>query len=187
MYRLSRLKYIFPIGLFVCLFLDGALSHVWAPLFFSYPYSMVSELVLLWLVLSYFFQDDIEIPLIPFAIAAGAVYDLYFSGILGLYIFLYPLVVEITKILSFQGHILDSDETLLEYLKASEDLERKLYKLYYYAHLKYDQDTTNAKYQEMEGKITLLLNKYGELTSYVYPEFMQKDFDYVKSLIDKNN
>ncbi|MED7641661.1 UNVERIFIED_CONTAM: rod shape-determining protein MreD, partial [Lactobacillus acidophilus] len=25
MYRLSRLKYIFPIGLFVCLFLDGAL------------------------------------------------------------------------------------------------------------------------------------------------------------------
>ncbi|MCC4382652.1 rod shape-determining protein MreD [Limosilactobacillus reuteri] len=100
MYRLSRLKYIFPIGLFVCLFLDGALSHVWAPLFFSYPYSMVSELVLLWLVLSYFFQDDIEIPLIPFAIAAGAVYDLYFSGILGLYIFLYPLVVEITKILS---------------------------------------------------------------------------------------
>ena len=81
MYRLSRLKYIFPIGLFVCLFLDGALSHVWAPLFFSYPYSMVSELVLLWLVLSYFFQDDIEIPLIPFAIAAGAVYDLYFSGI----------------------------------------------------------------------------------------------------------
>lgn len=94
---------------------------------------------------------------------------------------------EITKIVSFKGHILDSDETLLEYLKASEDLERKLYKLYYYAHLKYDQDTTNAKYQEMEGKITLLLNKYGELTSYVYPEFMQKDFDYIKSLIDKNN
>ena len=94
---------------------------------------------------------------------------------------------EIMKITKYQGHILDSDESLLEYLKESEDLERKLYKLYYYAHLKYDQDTTNAKYQEMEGKITILLNKYGELTSYVYPEFMQKDFDYVKSLIDKNN
>ena len=93
---------------------------------------------------------------------------------------------EIMKITKYQEHILDSDESLLEYLKESEDLERKLYKLYYYAHLKYDQDTTNAKYQEMEGKITLLLNKYGELTSYVYPEFMQKDFDYVKSLIDKN-
>ena len=66
---------------------------------------------------------------------------------------------EITKIVSFKGHILDSDETLLEYLKASEYLERKLYKLDYYAHLKYDQDTTNAKYQEMEGKITILLNK----------------------------
>lgn len=93
---------------------------------------------------------------------------------------------EITKIESFKGHILDSDETLLEYLKESDKLERKLYKLYYYAHLKYDQDTTNAKYQEMEGKITLLLNKYSELTSYVCPEFMQNDFDYVKSLIDRN-
>ena len=52
MYRLSRLKYVFPLGLFVCLFLDGSLSHVWAPLFFRYPYSMASELVILWLVLS---------------------------------------------------------------------------------------------------------------------------------------
>lgn len=100
MYRLSRLKYIFPIGLFVCLFLDGALSHIWAPLFFSYPYSMASELVLLWLILAYFFQDGIEIPLVPFAIAAGAVYDLYFSGILGLFIFLYPLIVILTRFLS---------------------------------------------------------------------------------------
>ena len=64
MYRLSRLKYVFPVGLFVCLFLDGAISHVWAPLFFHYPYSMASELVLLWLTLAYFFENGIEIPLI---------------------------------------------------------------------------------------------------------------------------
>ena len=43
MYRLSRLKYIFPIY-FVCLFLDGALSRV-GTIIFQLSYSMVSELV----------------------------------------------------------------------------------------------------------------------------------------------
>lgn len=100
MYRLSRLKYVFPIGLFVSLFLDGALSHVWAPLFFSYPYSMASELVLLWLVLSYFFENGIEIPLIPWSIAAGVVTDLYTSGILGLCMVLFPCIVGLTQLLS---------------------------------------------------------------------------------------
>ncbi len=100
MYRLSRLKYVFPIGLFISLFLDGALSHVWAPLFFHFPYSMASELVLLWLVLSYFFENGVDIPLIPFAIAAGIVADLYCSGVLGLYMVLYPCIVALTKVLA---------------------------------------------------------------------------------------
>lgn len=100
MYRLSRLKYVFPIGLFVSLFLDGALSHVWAPLFFRYPYSMMSELVLLWLVLAYFFENGIKIPLIPFAVVIGIVADIYSSGILGLYMFLFPCIVALTQLLS---------------------------------------------------------------------------------------
>lgn len=108
MYRLSRLKYVFPIGLFVSLFLDGALSHVWAPLFFRYPYSMMSELVLLWLVLAYFFENGIDIPLIPFAIAVGVVADMYSSGILGLYMVLYPCIVALTQLLAkyFSGSFL---------------------------------------------------------------------------------
>ena len=61
---------------------------------------MMSELVLLWLVFSYYFEEDIEIPLIPFAALAGIVFDVYFTGILGLDIFLFPLIVELTKILS---------------------------------------------------------------------------------------
>lgn len=100
MYRLSRLRFVFPIGLFLFLFLDGSLSHIWGRLYFAYPYSMMSELVLLWLVLSYFFEEDIDIPLIPFSIAAGAVFDLYFTGVLGLDIFLFPLIVELTKLLA---------------------------------------------------------------------------------------
>ena len=80
---------------------------------------------------------------------------------------------EITK---YQGHILDNSNSLLSFLKQSDIDERRLYKLYYYAHLKLDQDTANTTYQEMEGKITNLLQKYGILTSFIMPELMQGDY-----------
>ena len=65
----------------------------------------------------------------------------------------------ISIITKFQGHILDNSNSLLSFLKQSDLDERKLYKLYYYAHLKLDQDTSNTTYQEMEGKITNLLQQ----------------------------
>ena len=90
MYRLSRLRFLFPLGLFICFFLDGSLSKIFANQFFSYPYLMVSQLVVLWLIFGAFFEEDIQIPLTGFAVAAGICADLYYSGILGLFMFLYP-------------------------------------------------------------------------------------------------
>ncbi|WP_251547224.1 rod shape-determining protein MreD [Limosilactobacillus caecicola] len=100
MYRLSRLRFLFPIGLLIAFFLDGSLSKVLANQFFSFPYSMVSQLVLLWLVLAYFFEGTVKIPLYGFAIAVGVLSDLYYSGIWGLFIVLYPLIVWLTKFLA---------------------------------------------------------------------------------------
>lgn len=110
MYRISRLRFVFPIGLFICFCLDGSLSKVFGNLFFSYPYSITSALTLLWLVLAYFFEDDIQIPLTGFAIAVGAISDLYYSGILGLFLFLYPLMIWLTRLLahSFKPSFLTS-------------------------------------------------------------------------------
>lgn len=92
---------------------------------------------------------------------------------------------EIYEIEQFKGHILDNEETLYNYFITSEKLERKLYKLYYYASLKHDEDTTNTKYQELKGKIDNLLQKYNELTSFVTPEMMEKNIEYVEQLISK--
>lgn len=100
MYRLSKLRWVFPIGLLLALYLDGSLSHVFSGLFFHYPSAMSSQLILLWLVLSYFFEDGVKIPLVGFAALAGAICDLYYAGIWGLFIFLYPLIVMLTRALS---------------------------------------------------------------------------------------
>ncbi len=89
----------------------------------------------------------------------------------------------ISAITNYQGHILDNSDNLLSFLKQSDNDERKLYKLYYYAHLKLDQDTANATYQEMEGKITNLIQKYSVITSFVMPELMQGDYNKVLEYI----
>ena len=92
----------------------------------------------------------------------------------------------ISIITKYQDHILDNSNNLLSFLKQSDKDERSLYKLYYYAHLKLDQDTTNTKYQEMEGKISNLLQKYSILTSFVMPELMKGDYNKVLEYIKEN-
>lgn len=93
---------------------------------------------------------------------------------------------DIYEIQNVEGHILDNSESLLNYFKISEKLERRIYKLYYYASLKHDEDTTNTKYQEYKGKVDNLISKYSEITSFVTPEMMKKDYNYVLNLINNN-
>ena len=88
---------------------------------------------------------------------------------------------EINDITRYKGILVKSASNLLGYLKLSNELERKLYKLYYYANLKNDQDTTNTKYQAMLGKVKNLLTKFEELDAYAQPELMSIDY----SLIEK--
>ena len=91
---------------------------------------------------------------------------------------------EIEEIPNFKGKIVSSAKDLLKYLKFDEILTRRVYKLYYYAHLKHDQDTTNTTYQTMEGKISDLLQKQSELSSFVSPEMLsikyEKILEYIK-------
>lgn len=94
---------------------------------------------------------------------------------------------EYEDITKFKGHILDSKESLYEYLKFDETLERRLYKLYYYAHLNFDSDTTNSEYQNLKGKMDNLLVKVSELTSFVSPELLSKPYDVVKTYIEESD
>lgn len=94
---------------------------------------------------------------------------------------------EIKKISKYKGHILDSADNLLNFLKDDDNISRRLYKLYYYAHLTLDQDTTNTKSQELEGKISNLLQEYSILTSFVTPELMKGDYNKVLAFIEEND
>ncbi len=92
---------------------------------------------------------------------------------------------ELDSIKKFEGHILDNAKSLLDFLKESDEIERKLYKLYYYAHLKLDEDTTNTDSQKKEGLITNLIQEYSVLTSFVMPELMKGNYDTVLEYISE--
>ncbi len=92
---------------------------------------------------------------------------------------------EINDITKYQGVLVKSASNLLGYLKLSNELERKLYKLYYYANLKNDQDTTNTKYQAMLGKVKNLLTKFEEIDAYAEPELMSVDYDLIEKYYEE--
>ena len=92
---------------------------------------------------------------------------------------------EINDITKYQGILVKSASNLLGYLKLSNELERKLYKLYYYANLKNDQDTTNTKYQAMLGKVKNLLTKFEELDAYAQPELMSIDYSIIEKYYEE--
>ena len=83
------------------------------------------------------------------------------------------LLTEDTKqAASLEGHLLDSAESLLEITERYLDLSRRLEKLYVYAHMKNDQDTRVAKYQEYYAKAMTLYSQLDQVFSFYEPEFM---------------
>lgn len=92
---------------------------------------------------------------------------------------------DINDISKFKGIITRSSKDLLDYLKTYNSLDRRLEKLYMYAHLNHDADTTFAKYQEMQGKVLKLLNDFSALDSYANPELMSVDYDVIENFINE--
>ncbi|RSI28468.1 Oligoendopeptidase F, plasmid [Streptococcus sanguinis] len=79
---------------------------------------------------------------------------------------------EVKKAASLAGHLLDSADSLLTTTEIQLDLMRRIEKLYSYAHMKNDQDTRVAKYQEYQAKGMTLYSDFGQSFAFYEPEFM---------------
>ena len=94
------------------------------------------------------------------------------------------LLTEDTKqAASLEGHLLDSAESLLDITERYLDLSRRLEKLYVYAHMKNDQDTRVAKYQEYYAKAMTLYSQLDQVFSFYEPEFMAITEDQYQNLL----
>lgn len=83
------------------------------------------------------------------------------------------------KYLEFKGKLNNADN-ILNYFKFDEEFSKKADSLYMYAALKFDEDTSNSKYQELKGKIEKVLTDLSAKTSFVIPEMLKlskEDFE----------
>ncbi|MDE5539034.1 MAG: oligoendopeptidase F [Bacilli bacterium] len=85
----------------------------------------------------------------------------------------------------YQGKILSSAKTLLEFLEFDNELNRNLEQVYIYAHIQNDQDTTDTKFQAMYGKAYKLYEKYNEATAFIVPEILKQDFELIAKYIQE--
>lgn len=76
---------------------------------------------------------------------------------------------------NYKGKVADSAESLYNTLQFSDQLYERLHKLYVYSHLKHDQDTTNSKYQDLDGRVRSVAAKVGAAWSFITPEILALD------------
>ncbi|MDW0112672.1 oligoendopeptidase F [Sporosarcina saromensis] len=88
---------------------------------------------------------------------------------------------------SFKGTLADSPEALYDALAYRDNLYEKIGKLYTYAHLKSDQDTTNSFYQAMESRAKSLVIKVSTALSYLTPELLTIPEEDLNRYVEEND
>lgn len=84
----------------------------------------------------------------------------------------------------YKGKVADSAESLYNTLQFSDALYERLHKLYVYSHLKHDQDTTNSKYQDLDGRVRSVLTNVGAAWSFITPEILALDEATLNSYVE---
>ncbi|TRZ35765.1 oligoendopeptidase F [Niallia circulans] len=89
------------------------------------------------------------------------------------------------KAADYQGKLSESADVLYEALQYQDSLLSRLGKLYTYAHMRYDQDTTNGFYQGLDGRIKNLYAQAGSALAYIVPELLSIDEAIIQGFLNE--
>lgn len=73
---------------------------------------------------------------------------------------------------NYSGTLQDSAQALLSALQYHDEVYRRTMVLYNYAHMRYDQDTTNSTYQGMNSRMNALAAKVSSALAFLTPEIL---------------
>ncbi|MFW6281148.1 MAG: M3 family oligoendopeptidase, partial [Halanaerobium sp.] len=93
------------------------------------------------------------------------------------------LLEKINKIEEYKDSFTDSAERLLNALDNIVKLEEKISRIYSYAHMKYDQNTKNDKYQNYKNKAMFAYNKLSNSTAFMVPYLIRLGEDSLEEFI----
>ena len=93
----------------------------------------------------------------------------------------------VDNVVSFKGKIMESSDSLYNFYVAYEKMDRTLTKLFMYASLNRDADTTNSKYQALQMRVMKKNEDISTLTSFISSEMLSVDYDLVLSYIKEDD
>lgn len=82
---------------------------------------------------------------------------------------------ELDKFSAFRGTLANSADQLYQLLALEDKVSERFGKLYTYAHMRYDQDTTNSFYQALNAKAQTLATQASSIMSFIVPEILTID------------
>ncbi|WP_096435722.1 oligoendopeptidase F [Alteribacter populi] len=90
------------------------------------------------------------------------------------------------KLKEYKGHLGDSAEQLFSALQYQDEISQKLGRLYTYAHMRYDQDTTNSFYQGLNDRASQLVSHVSSESSFLTPEILSISEQTLESFIQEH-
>lgn len=92
---------------------------------------------------------------------------------------------EIPKAEQYKGKLGESADRLYAYLKLEDEIWNRLGKLYTYAHMRYDQDTTNSFYQGLNSRAENLATQASSAMSFAVPEILTIDEKRIDAFLEE--
>lgn len=83
----------------------------------------------------------------------------------------------ISKLSLYENNMMNTSNNFYNTLKLSFDIERIINKLYVYASLSFDLDTSDNKKQEVCDRVSNLLNLYSKSSYFIIPSILKCEYD----------
>lgn len=85
----------------------------------------------------------------------------------------------------YEGKLTESAETLYEALTLQDELSQRLSKLYTYANMRSDEDTSNSKNQGLKDRAATLATQMSTQLAYVVPELLSASEERLQQLLEE--
>ena len=99
----------------------------------------------------------------------------------------YDLVIdEINSLKKYENTMMDNSDNFYNSIRLSFEIERLIDKLYCYANLSFDLDTSNNDKQELCEKVSNLRSKYSESSYFIVPSILKNDYSVIEKYMKEN-
>ena len=100
----------------------------------------------------------------------------------------YDLVIDkINSLKKYENTMMDNSDNFYNTIKLSFEIERLLDKLYCYANLSFDLDTSNNDKQELCDRVSNLRSNYSEASYFIVPMILKYDYNVIEKYMEENN